>query len=86
MTKRIKVYVIDQTEGGKSIKCAPNDEMEDIFHLAKSQITPIGKVRKMSFCEFDATDFIYLSHWQLCGREAYDAEKAKRRARKQGAR
>lgn len=82
--KRITVFVIEQTESGKAIKCSLTQEMENTFYLPKSQIKPIGKVRKAEFHEFDVAEFIFLSHWQLCGREAFEKEKARRQAQQMG--
>jgi hypothetical protein len=79
--RRVKVYVIDQSDAGRAIKCSMTEDMEDPFFLPKSQIEPTGKVTRKAFHEFDIAEFIYLSHWQLCGRDAFEEEKKRRKAR-----
>jgi len=82
--KRVRVYVIEETESGKGIKCSAEASMEDAFFMPKSQIKPTGKVTKGAFHEFDVSEFIFLSHWQLCGGEAFEEEKKRRKARQPG--
>lgn len=75
MTKTVEIYVIDQTKTGAAIKCSMRDDGSHPFFLPKSQIKPYGTVRKNSAQRFDIPDWLYLQHWQLCGREAFDEEK-----------
>lgn len=75
MTKTVEIYVIEQTEGGKAIKCSATEDGADAFFLPKSQIKPYGTVRKNCKARFDIPDWLHLKHWQLCGREAFEEEK-----------
>ncbi len=79
MKRKVDIFVIEQTESGKAIKCSMKEDGKDSFFLPKATITPTGIVRKGHTCEFAIPDWLYLQHWQLCGREAFEAEKLRRK-------
>lgn len=76
--KKVTVFVIEQHKGGKTLKCSMKADGEQSFFLPKSQIEPIGKVFQRQFAEFIIPEWLYLSHRQICGDAAYDAEKKRR--------
>ena len=82
-TIRIKVTVVDHTE--KSVKCEVSGH-PDAFYLPKAQIKPIGKVIRNKPAEFDIPEWLWLKHRQLCGDEAFEAEKVRRAAWEDGRR
>ena len=75
---KVKVFVIEQTESGKAIKCSVDSGQDEPFFLPKSQIKPMGIVKKLAMCEFDIPKWLYLNHRQLCGDEAFEEEKRRR--------
>ncbi len=77
--RTVSIYVIEETSTGKGIRCSMSDDGEDTFFLAKSQIKPLGKVKKHAFCDFEIPEWMCLNHWQICGREAFEAEKERKK-------
>ncbi len=75
MKRTVEIYVIEQTSSGKAIKCSMSKSGEASFFLPKSQIKPYGSVRKHAFMKFDIPEWLCLQHWQICGREEFEAEK-----------
>lgn len=78
--RKVTVFVIEQHEGGKMLKCSLRDDEKHPFFLPKSQIVPSGRVFPKNFVEFSIPEWLCLNHRQICGDEAFEAEK-KRRAR-----
>jgi hypothetical protein len=75
MKRTVDIYVIEQTSSGKALKCSRNAKGEDVFYLPKSQVKPYGPVKKNQFAKFDIPEWLCLKHWQICGREEFEAEK-----------
>lgn len=76
----IEVLVIEQTESGKALKCSMREDGGETFFLPKGQIKPIGKVKKGQKAKFSMPEWLYLKHRQMCGDEAFEAEKSRREA------
>jgi hypothetical protein len=81
MKRIIEIYVIDALPSGKAIKCSAKPDEKDSFILPKSQIKPFGTVRKKQVVKFEIPEWLYLSHWQLCGLAAFEEEKQRRKER-----
>lgn len=78
MKRTVDIFVIDQTSSGKALKCSMKHDGSDAFFLPKSQLKPFGTVRKDHFCKFDVPEWLCVQHWQICGREEFEAEKSRR--------
>ena len=78
MTQTPEIFVIEQTKKGTGIKCAMSADCSDVFFLPKSQIKPYAVVKKRQFARFDIPNWLYLQHWQLCGRDAFEDEKQRK--------
>lgn len=79
MKRVVELYVIDQTDSGKALKCSAKSDGKDLFFLPKSQIKPYGTVRKGQINKFDIPEWLALKHWQICGKEEFEAEKQRRK-------
>lgn len=78
MTKTLDILVIEETKKGTGIKCSMSADGSYPFFLPKSQIKPYGPVRKGQFAKFDIPNWLWVQHWQLCGRVEFEAEKARK--------
>ena len=64
-------------EREKSWKCSNNSDMSNPFYLSKDW-TIFGEKNEDGSYIIGVPKWLQLKHRQLCGDEAYDAEKAKR--------
>lgn len=71
----VEVFVIEQTESGKAIKCSVEDDHSNHFYLSKSQIKPHGSVRKGEIAKFDIPEWMFKNHRQLCGDQVFEENK-----------
>lgn len=79
--KTVKVFVLDQSESGKAVECAMCEGAEPTFWLPKKSIRPLGKVRRHAEAQFVIPEWLWLSHRQLCGDQAFEAEKRRKSQR-----